>query len=89
MVSERWAMKKKKYIAKRDVRNYKMQLDKIFGIDSNPEIVRLYIEEMGWDYLDYEIERLNYIIKELCSKKPKGKEGRENPLDKEEQDDRS
>lgn len=71
----------KKYIANRDVKRYKEDLDSIFNIDSNPEMVRIYIEDMGWDYLTAEIERLEYIKNELCSNKSKKGNGRKNQLD--------
>lgn len=77
-------MKKgKKYIAKRDIKRYKGELDAIFNVSSNPEMIRIYIEDMGWDYLDAEIDRLNYIKKEICQAKPSKGDGRVNQLDEE------
>jgi hypothetical protein len=57
---------KKQYISKKDIKSYKDKLDGLFNIISNSDIIKSYIEEMGWDYLTEEIDRLEYIKNELC-----------------------
>ncbi len=71
----------KRYIANRDIKRYKEEFDAIFNIDSNPEMVRLYVEELGWDYLNADIDRFNFIKKELCQVKPSKGDGKVNQLD--------
>jgi hypothetical protein len=77
----------KQYARLKDAKKYKEELDQIFNIDCNPEMVRIYIEEMGWDFLTAEIDRLNYIKKELCQTKSSKGNGRINPLDEQYMED--
>ncbi len=73
------------YIRKKDIRQYAEILGGIFNIECNPEMVKVYLEEMGIQYLESEVERLKYIKQELACepKKRTKKQKRQNALDKE------